>query len=57
LTTISGVDFQEAWPERMEIELEGLTIPVLGREHFIQNKQALGRPQDQADIDRLIEDQ
>jgi hypothetical protein len=57
LTTISGVDFQEAWPERMEIELEGLTIPVLGREHLIQNKQALGRPQDQADIDRLIEDQ
>jgi hypothetical protein len=24
LTTISGVDFQEAWPERMGIELEGL---------------------------------
>lgn len=57
LTTISGVDFQEAWPERMEIELEGLTIPVLGREHLIQNKRALGRPQDQADIDRLVEDQ
>ena len=57
LTTISGVDFREAWPERMEIELEGVTIPVLGREHLIQNKRALGRPQDQADIDRLVEDQ
>jgi hypothetical protein len=57
LTTISGVDFQEAWPERMEIELEGLTISVLGRKHLIQNKRALGRPQDQADIDRLVEDQ
>jgi hypothetical protein len=57
LTTISGVDFQEAWPERMEIELEGLMIPVLGRKHLVQNKRALGRPQDQADIDRLVEDQ
>lgn len=57
LTTISGVDFEEAWPERREIELEGLTIPVLGREHLIQNKRALGRPRDQADIDRLVEDQ
>jgi hypothetical protein len=57
LTTISGVDFQEAWPERMEIGLEGLMIPVLGRKHLVQNKRALGRPQDQADIDRLVEDQ
>ena len=57
LTTISGVDFQEAWPERMEIELEGLTISVLGRKHLIQNKRALGRPQDQADINRLVENQ
>lgn len=56
LTTIEGVDFREAWPERMEIEVEGLTIPILGRTHLIQNKRALGRPQDQADIDRLEEE-
>lgn len=56
-TTISGVDFQEAWPERMEIEIEGVTVPILGRQHLIRNKRALGRPQDQADIERLQEEQ
>lgn len=53
LTTIDGVDVREAWPERMEIVLEGLTVPIIGRKHFIQNKRALGRPQDEADIERL----
>lgn len=41
----------------MEIELEGLTVPILGRKHLIQNKRALGRPQDRADIERLREEQ
>lgn len=53
LTSIEGVDFEDAWPQRMEIEIEGLTVPVIGRKHLIANKQELGRPQDQADIERL----
>lgn len=32
--------------ERMKVEIEGLTIPVLGRTHLIQNKRVLGRLQD-----------
>ena len=56
LTTIEGVDFEEAWPERMEIEIEGVIIPVIGRKHLIQNKRALGRSQDLADIERLVEE-
>ena len=50
------MSFDEAWRERELVEIDGLTLPILGRAQLIENKQALGRKQDQADIDRLIED-
>jgi hypothetical protein len=53
LTTIEGVSFDRAWPERLEVELEGVRVPVIGRAYLIENKQALGRSQDKADIERL----
>jgi hypothetical protein len=56
LTSIEGVDFKEAWPARLEIEIEGLTIPVISRRHLIENKRVLGRSQDLADIERLSEE-
>lgn len=45
LTTIEGVQFEAAWPERLEIEVEDVPVSGIGRDHFIQNKQALGRSQ------------
>jgi hypothetical protein len=57
LTTIEGVSFDRAWPERLEIELEGVQVPVIGRAHLIENKQALGRSQDKADIERLRQEE
>ena len=56
LSSITGVSFDEAWRERELVEIDGLSLPILGRAQLIENKQALGRKQDQADIDRLIED-
>jgi len=53
LTQITGVDYHEAASERRLIDLEGLTIPVIGLSHLLQNKSAVGRPQDQADVARL----
>lgn len=50
LTSISGVDFDEAWPERVTLELEGRTIPVLGRAALRRNKSSAGRPKDLADV-------
>jgi hypothetical protein len=50
LTAIDGVEFADAWPSRLEAELGGLRVPVLSREHLIQNKRAAGRPQDLADL-------
>lgn len=55
ITSIEGVSFGEAWPKRIQVELEGLEIPVIGREEFIRNKRALGRAQDLADVSRLEE--
>ena len=53
LTTIDGVDFADAWKGRLEVNVEGLNIPVISRSHLIQNKKTVGRPQDLADVARL----
>ena len=53
LTEVTGVDFAEAQAAKLVVSLEGLQIPVIGRSHLIQNKRAVGRPQDQADVARL----
>jgi len=49
LTSLSAVDFGEAWPARSEVEIEGLKVFVIGREHLLKNKKACGRPKDLAD--------
>jgi hypothetical protein len=53
LTEISGVAFREAWPERDELVIDGITIPVLDRENLARNKEATGRPQDKIDLEWL----
>ena len=55
LTSIDGVEFEEAVSERGEVEIEGIKIPIIGRRHLIRNKKATGRPQDRADVARLEE--
>jgi hypothetical protein len=57
LSSIDGVEFDEALPEIQRVEIEGLIIPIIGRKHLIQNKKAAGRPQDQADVIRLEQEQ
>jgi hypothetical protein len=53
LTSISGVDFDDAWPRRMPLAVEGLSVACIGRDDLLANKRAAGRPQDLADIARL----
>ena len=50
LTRIEAVEFDDAWDARLTTEVEGQTISVLGREEFLRNKRALGRPKDLADV-------
>ena len=53
LTSIDGVDFDGAWDRRMEVVVNGMTVPFIGREDLVVNKRAVGRPQDLADVERL----
>ena len=53
LTSIDAVDFDEAWADRKTVELGGQTVAVMGREHLIKNKKAIGRPRDLADVAEL----
>ena len=56
LTSVSGVSFDEAWPAREVVTIEGLAVPVLGRAHLIMNKRATGRPRDRLDVEELERD-
>lgn len=56
LTMIDAVEFEEAWSEREEVEVEGLRVPVISRRHLLRNKQATGRPRDRADAVWLEEE-
>jgi hypothetical protein len=53
VTGITAVSFQEAWPGRMEIAVEGLRVPIIGRDALIRNKRATGRPRDLLDVEVL----
>lgn len=53
LTGISGVSFDQAWPSRVTVAVEGLTVPVIGRDDLLRNKAASGRPKDLADLAAL----
>jgi len=44
-----------AFEEKVSAEIEGLPVFVLSKELLIQNKRAVGRPQDIADLESLTE--
>lgn len=50
---IDGVTFDEAWPNRIEGELDGIPARIISREDMIRNKIAVGRYQDLADVEKL----
>ncbi|MEO8268113.1 MAG: nucleotidyltransferase [Aureliella sp.] len=50
LTSISGVDFPDAWDSRLEVEIEGMSVPVLSLKDLLVNKSSSGRDKDKADI-------
>lgn len=53
LTAISGVAFDHAWENRLQINMDGIDLCVLGRTDLIVNKRACGRPKDIADVEAL----
>lgn len=53
LTGVSGLTFEQAWPNRVENTLEGVQVPVIGLRDLVENKRAAGRDRDRADIQGL----
>ena len=57
MTTISGVEFDEAEPLAIDGTLFNVPVRLIGREAFVRNKRASGRPKDLMDIASLDEPQ
>lgn len=53
LTTIDGVNFEDAFPNHELFETEDIKIKFIGIQDLIQNKKATGRLQDLADVEML----
>ncbi len=53
LTSITGVEFDQAWKNKIEIQVNDLTVFCIGKQDLIQNKNVLARPQDLADVAAL----
>lgn len=53
LTSITGVEFVDAWPGRVAVRYADVPCSVIGREALIENKRRLGRARDLADLELL----
>jgi hypothetical protein len=56
LMGVSGLEFAEAWPVRVDSTYGDCPIHVISRQDLIRNKRAAGRPQDLIDLRALGED-
>ncbi len=53
LTQISGVSFDDSWATRVGGEVDGRAVHFIGKDAFVRNKLAAGRPKDIADAARI----
>lgn len=53
LTVVDGISFDDAMVDHIVIEIEGRSVPVIGRDALLRNKRAAGRAKDLADVEAL----
>ena len=53
MTDIDGVEFADAWPDRLKVSMAGVPAFVISRHHLITNKKTSARLQDLADVEQL----
>lgn len=53
LTSITGVEFANAWLDRQRRPFQGYEVWFISRKHLLVNKQAAGRPRDLIDAEEL----
>ena len=53
LMGIPGVQFDEAWERRVEVQFDDVPVTIISKQDLIAAKRAAGRPQDLLDADSL----
>jgi hypothetical protein len=53
LFNLTDLDFDECWKRRVESDLGGVTVYFISASDLIINKEAVGRYQDLADVEKL----
>lgn len=53
LTSVTGLEFGDAWSTRRMHRVDTIDVPFLGRAMLLQNKRATGRTKDMADVEIL----
>jgi hypothetical protein len=53
LTSLTGVEFATAYPQRITARIGELDLPVIDRASLVANKRALGRTKDLGDVEDL----
>jgi hypothetical protein len=53
LASIGEMPFDQVWRNRVETEMEGLSIPFISKSDLIDNKRQVGRLRDLADAEEL----
>jgi predicted nucleotidyltransferase len=53
LMSIDGVGFEECYPNKKTISIDGLPVHFIGYDDLLKNKKASGRHQDLSDIENL----
>ena len=56
LMGIPGIQFDECWNRRMEVDFDGLNVVFISKQDLIISKRAAGRPQDLIDADLLSQE-
>ena len=53
ITTASGLQFEDAYGKSLSLNIEGIELHILSIDDLIQNKRAVGRTKDMADVEAL----
>ena len=56
LMGIPGIQFEECWNRRVEVDFDGLKVIFISKIDLIALKRATGRPQDLIDVDLLSQE-
>jgi len=53
LTSIGEMRFDQVWRNRVDVEIDGVTVHFISRQDLIENKRQVGRLIDLADVEQL----